>query len=151
MKTHSIHNLKIKQEIFFKIKKEIDISLKILSANKTTLFKFDNMYNNIDFSLILNRELIDNFLKQYLSNIDIQIEYSLKKLNLKMEDIDSIEILGGISRIPCIYNYLKKPIQIKSAKHWILEESISKGCTLYTCINNPNIKMKLYTLQKFNR
>ncbi len=52
--------------------------------------------NDVDVSSSLTREDLEEFVKPLLERVHIPIETALKDAGLSSDDIDSIEVVGGL-------------------------------------------------------
>ena len=144
-------DLQDKSKSSVKIYKEIDKILKNLSINKKTNFLIENILDDMDITFSITRELLDNYLDKELLSIQDRIKKLIKINSIKYENIHSIEILGGISRVYFINNWLKNTFSNKLSFTMDREESITKGCSLYSAILSPKVQMKkLEIMQNLN-
>lgn len=63
---------------------------------------------------------------------------------VKLEDLHSIERIGGGSRIPVIQEIVQKCVNKELSKTLDANESIAKGCTIMSAIISPR-----YSVQPF--
>ena len=131
-----------------KIYKELNKIIKDLSINKNSKFIVENINEDQDLIFNLSQTLIENYLENNITNLDKSIKTLLTTSNIKLKDIKSIEILGGISRIPFINTWLHKKFNIKIKHTMDAEDSIAKGCCLYSSIISPKIQMKKFSIFK---
>jgi heat shock 70kDa protein 4 len=139
-------NDRSKQSI--KIYRELDKTIKNLSINKSTKFIVENIIDGRDFIFDINNSIMEEYLKNNINCLDQSVKSILKKSSLKMNDIKSIEILGGISRVPYINNWLKSNFKTKLGHTMNAEESVAKGCTLYSSIVSPKVQMRKFSVLK---
>ena len=131
-----------------KIYKELNKIIKDLSINKNSKFIAENINEDQDLIFNISQTLIENYLEDNITNLDKSIKVLLKESNIKLKDIKSIEILGGISRVPFINTWLQKKFKTKIKHTMDAEDSISKGCCLYSSIISPKIQMKKFSIFK---
>ena len=130
-----------------KIKKEINKYLKLLSANKETIFRIESIYQEKDLIFTLERKIIDILLEKNINILDESITKLCSHIGLTTDNIHSIEIVGGISRIPFIHNHLDNKYT-NISRTLDVDDVISRGATLYSCIKSPLISMKEYKIEK---
>ena len=131
-----------------KIYKELDKIIKDLSINKNSKFIAENIYEDQDLIFNLSQTLVENYLEMNIINLDKSIKTLLTQNNIKLKDIKSVEILGGISRVPFINTWLQKKFKTKLKHTMDAEDSITKGCCLYSSIISPKIQMKKFSIFK---
>ena len=131
-----------------KIYKELNKIIKDLSINKNSKFIAENINEDQDLIFNLSQTLIENYLENNITNLDKSIKTLLTTANIKLKDIKSIEILGGISRVPFINTWLQEKFKTKIKHTMDAEDSIAKGCCLYSSIISPKIQMKKFSIFK---
>jgi len=80
----------------------------VLSANKEAFFYVESLLADIDFRVHVERSVFESKSLNLLERIVSPIEKVLKKAQKNVEDIDSIEMIGGGVRIPMVQNKLSE-------------------------------------------
>merc|ERR1711974_589239 len=65
---------------------------------------------------------------------------------LKLEDIYSVEIVGGSSRIPSIKALIEKVFQKAPSTTLNADEAVSRGCALMCAILSPTFKVREFSV-----
>jgi len=138
--------LNINDKDAYRCIKDIDKTLKILSANSQTELKVENIREGQDISLLIQRDTINEFILSYMDDIFTETNKLLDKNSIKIDDVDSIELLGGIARIPVISERMSKYYGNKVKTTMDLDDSISRGCALYSSIYSPKVVMKEFKI-----
>jgi len=110
---------------------------KVLSANAMAPINIESLMNDVDVRGSLKREEMEELLKPLLERSVIPLEQALSEAKLKVEDIDSIELVGGCTRVPAlkaaIQNFFGKPLSFTMNA----DEAIARGCAFSCAILSP--------------
>lgn len=75
------------------------------------------------------------------------IQFFLLK-ELKVEDIDNIEIVGGSTRIPMVKSIIKEVFKKDPSTTLNQDEACSRGCTIMCAILSPTFKVKEFKIEE---
>ena len=109
-----IFNEKNKKDLFknakatMKIYKEAERVKNILSANTDTMAQIENLMDDIDFKIKVTREEFENLCTDLFERIDKTINDAVKASELSHDEIESVILVGGSTRIPRVQTELKK-------------------------------------------
>lgn len=111
---------------------EVQKLKKMMSTNTTNLkLKIENFKNLETFESTIRREMMDNICEELLVKLSQTIKSCITVSQLKINDIFSVEITGGSSRIPAfkriVENIFKKPPSTTMNQ----DEAISKGGAIF--------------------
>lgn len=101
----------------------------MLSANKEVNIYIEGIIDGIDLNMVIKREVLEN--SAVFNVIKEKLQESLDKAGLKKEDVNSVEIIGGASRIPLVNKIVKDfyaPAEVGS--HINGDESMAFGSAL---------------------
>ena len=111
-----------------KVLKQANAVKTVLSANSEMPFKIESLYNDIDFSLHLNRADFQEKAAGLLSRVTKPITEALERANLSIKDIDSLVIVGGSVRVPAVQALLRDFLgQEKLAQNVNGDEAMAMG------------------------
>ena len=91
-----------------KIYKEAERVKNILSANTDTMAQIENLMDDIDFKIKVTREEFENLCTDLFERIDKTINDAVKASELSHDEIESVILVGGSTRIPRVQTELKK-------------------------------------------
>jgi molecular chaperone DnaK (HSP70) len=100
-----------------------------LSANKEASIFIEGFINGLDLSMNIKREVIER--SSLFSQITANLQLAVEKAGLTKKDIQSVEIIGGASRIPLVTKLVKDffdPVEVGS--HINGDESMAFGAAL---------------------
>ncbi|KAK9469761.1 heat shock protein 70 family, partial [Lipomyces arxii] len=124
---------------------------KILSANATAPFNIESVMNDVDVSSAMTRSELEDLVKPLLDKLVVPLETALKESKLPMDQIDSVELIGGSTRIPSIKetiaNYFGKPLSFTLNQ----DEAIARGCAFVCASHSPTIRVRPYKFEDVNQ
>ncbi|KAK7517992.1 putative heat shock protein Hsp88 [Phyllosticta citriasiana] len=119
---------------------------KVLSANASAPINVESIMNDIDVRGFLKREELEELVKPLLERATKPLEQALAEAKLKPEDIDSIELVGGCTRVPA----LKAAIQSFFGKQLSFtqnaDEAIARGCAFSCAILSPVFRVRDFSV-----
>ncbi|WAQ98137.1 HSP97-like protein [Mya arenaria] len=81
----------------------------------------------------------------------LRVEKVFKKIlevtKLSTDDIYSVEIVGGSSRVPCIKELVTKVFQKEPSTTLNADEAVAKGCALQCAILSPTFRVRDFAIQ----
>ncbi|CRG98419.1 heat shock protein 110, putative [Plasmodium relictum] len=118
---------------------------KVLSANNESSIHVECLYEDLDCQGSINRETFEQLCYNFfLSKLQTLLDKAIAISKVNIQDIQSIEILGGSTRIPFIQNYLQQYFHKPLSKTLIADESIARGCVLSAAMISKHYKVKEY-------
>ncbi|KAH8698391.1 Hsp70 chaperone Hsp88 [Talaromyces proteolyticus] len=119
---------------------------KVLSANAQAPLSIESLMDDIDVRAMVKREELQEMVKPLLERIPVPLEQALAEAKLKPEDIDSIEMVGGSTRVPIIKetvsNFFGKPLSFTLNQ----DEAIARGCTFSCAILSPVFRVRDFSV-----
>lgn len=119
---------------------------KILSANLQAPISIESLMNDIDVQGMMKRDELEELLQPLLNRATGPLEQALAEAKLKPEDIDSIEIVGGCTRVPSlkerISKYFGKPLSATLNQ----DEAVARGCAFSCAILSPVFRVRDFSV-----
>jgi len=130
--TKALNKLRLGVE---KIKKQ-------MSANSNRLpLQIDSLVEDIDVNLTIDRNVFETLIKDHLSEIEKTFMNLLSSTGIEKEQIHSVEIVGGSSRIPTVKDMIEKVFGMTPSASLNADEAIAKG----SCFHAASISDKFLT------
>lgn len=119
---------------------------KVLSANALAPLNVENLIEDIDASSQLKRDEFEQLIAPLLERVTVPLEAALAQSGLTKDQIHSIEMVGGSSRVPAlkerIAEFFGKPLSFTSNQ----DEAVARGCTLACAVLSPVFKVRDFTI-----
>ena len=124
---------------------------KVLSANTQAPFNIESLMNDVDVSSSLTRDELEQYVQPLLERVHVPIESALKDAGLSAEDIDSIEVIGGCTRVPSLK---AKLVDIFGGKQLSFtlnqDEAIARGNAFICATHSPTVRVRPFKFEDFN-
>ncbi|OMJ80224.1 hypothetical protein SteCoe_19592 [Stentor coeruleus] len=115
---------------------------KTLSANKSVFVIVNSLYKGIDFKYTLTREEFENLIRPYTDRLIKPVFDVLEKSAVEISQINTLEIIGGVSRIPKVQELLKDKTGMDTSTHLNGDESMAHGAAIYAANFSSVIQVK---------
>ncbi|KAG0279593.1 adenyl-nucleotide exchange factor sse1, partial [Linnemannia gamsii] len=113
---------------------------KILSANAQAPLNIESIMEDRDVASMMKRAEFEELAQDLISRVEAPLQKALDDAGLTVEEIDSVEIVGGSTRIPA----LKERIQAFFGKDLSAtlnqDEAIARGAALQCAMLSPTFK-----------
>ncbi|KAG0254523.1 hypothetical protein BG011_005685 [Mortierella polycephala] len=126
-----------------KLLKEANRVKQILSANTETMASVENLMNDIDYKVKVTRAELEELAKDLLDRVRGPIDAALSDANMKLEDIQSLVLVGGGVRVPSVQTNLAAVIgKDKIAKNVNGDEAAVMGAVFRAASLSRQFKVK---------
>ncbi|CAH0560766.1 unnamed protein product [Brassicogethes aeneus] len=132
---------------FLRLLAEVEKLKKQMSANSTTLpLNIECFMEDKD----VHGELKRSDMEQMAGGLLVRVEETLKKClensSLSLDDVHSVEIVGGSSRIPSIKQLIEKVFKKTPSTTLNQDEAVSRGCALQCAMLSPSIRVREFSV-----
>lgn len=122
---------------------EVEKLKKLMSINKTNLkLKIDNFMGREKVEAAICRDIMENICVKLFEKLHGTAEKCIAKSELKAEDIHSIEITGGSSRIPKFKQMVEEIFMKAPSTTLNQDEAVAKGGAIYCSMQSERVKMQ---------
>ncbi|KAF9187414.1 Hypoxia up-regulated protein 1 [Haplosporangium sp. Z 767] len=126
-----------------KLLKEANRVKQILSANTETMASVENLMDDIDYKVKVTRAELEELAKDLLSRVRGPIDAALSDANMKLEDVQSLVLVGGGVRVPSVQANLAAVIgKDKIAKNVNGDEAAVMGAVFRAASLSRQFKVK---------
>ena len=119
---------------------------KILSANAQAPISIESLMNDVDVSGMMKREDLEQLVQPLLDRATVPLEQALAEAKMKVEDIDSVEMVGGCTRVPSlkdrISKFFGKPLSFTLNQ----DEAVARGCAFSCAILSPVFRVRDFSV-----
>ncbi|EUC36508.1 hypothetical protein COCCADRAFT_88187 [Bipolaris zeicola 26-R-13] len=130
----------------FRLAAGVEKLKKVLSANNMAPINVESIMNDVDVRGMLKREELEELIKPLLERATAPIEQALTEAKLTVEDIDSIEMVGGCTRVPAlktkIQDFFGKPLSFTLNQ----DEAVARGCAFCCAILSPVFRVRDFSV-----
>jgi len=141
--------LKNNSKALNKLRIAVEKIKKQMSANSNKLpFQLDSLVDDIDVNLTIDRAAFEELIKSELSEIKKTFINLLNSTTVKKEQIHSVEIVGGSTRIPAVKQIIQEVFGISPSTSLNADEGVSKGCGLQAAAHSDKFLTKKFVIQE---
>ncbi|XP_054651956.1 heat shock 70 kDa protein 4L isoform X1 [Dunckerocampus dactyliophorus] len=120
---------------------------KLMSANSSDLpLNIECFMNDMDVTSRMNRGHFEEMCAQYLIRVEMPLKVALEHSKLSRDDIYSVEIVGGATRMPAIKERIAKFFGKDVSTTLNADEAVARGCALQCAILSPAFKVREFSI-----
>lgn len=120
---------------------------KILSANQEAAFVTECVDGENDISMMIERSTFEELCSNMSGFIPDMVNSAVKQAGINIEDVSSIEIIGGCSRIPWVQRAVGAAFNNKElCKTLNADETVARGCALQAAMLSPVIRVREFNM-----
>lgn len=126
---------------------EVEKLKKQMSANSTTLpLNIECFMNDKDVSGEMKRIDMESLASSLFDRVEACLKQCLVQSGLGLDDIHSVEIVGGSSRVPAIKQLIEKVFHQVPSTTLNQDEAVSRGCALQCAILSPAVRVRDFSV-----
>lgn len=118
---------------------------KVLSGISSTKVELET--ESRDFPLHMTRELFEQLITPLLGKVETCLAKALSAASLSVAEIDSVEIVGGSTRIPSIKQNITTFFGKETSTTLNQDEAIARGCAFQCAIESPSFKVREFGIK----
>jgi len=131
-----------------RVLKECEKLKKILSANNLVNVNIESITEDKDINTTIKREEFERWIGDLLERLSFDVHKFLSKL--KKDKYDSVELIGGSSRVPIIKNLISKKVGMETSTTLNQDEAISIGNAFLSTAFIKRLNDSYYQLKDLN-
>jgi heat shock 70kDa protein 4 len=119
---------------------------KVLSANAEANLSVESIMNDVDASSRMTRDKLEQLIAPLLSRVQAPIQQALADAELAPDSIDTIELIGGSSRVPAIKSQIQQIFGGRTLSTTLnQDEAVARGATFACAMLSPVFKVREFT------
>ncbi|KAG9491926.1 hypothetical protein GDO78_000431 [Eleutherodactylus coqui] len=127
-------DVKSKIRALLRLYQECEKLKKLMSSNSTDLpLNIECFMNDIDVS-------------GRMSRIDAPLRSLMEQIQLRVDDISAVEVIGGATRIPAVKERIAKFFGKDVSTTLNADEAVARGCALQCAILSPAFKVREFSV-----
>ncbi|KXN87253.1 hypothetical protein AN958_09044, partial [Leucoagaricus sp. SymC.cos] len=124
---------------------------KILSANTEAPLNVESLMNDIDASSKLTREQLESLIAPLLDAVEAPIQRAISESGLTLDQIDSVELVGGSTRVPALRNRIQQAFGGKALSFTLnQDEAVARGATFACAMLSPVFRVRDFAVHDIN-
>jgi len=131
----------------YRLEDAVSKTKKILSANYEAGISCESLMEDEDFSSNVTREVLEQMCEPAMERVRKVLEECKAACGLTTDQIDSVELVGGGSRVPWVKRLCQEAFDKEASTTTNQEESVSRGCALQAAILSPLYKVREFKVE----
>ncbi|XP_015116865.1 97 kDa heat shock protein isoform X2 [Diachasma alloeum] len=128
---------------YLRLLAEVEKIKKQMSANSTKLpLNIECFMEEKDVHGDMKREDMEGMCQHLFSRVEVTLKKCLRDSGLKLEEIHSVEIAGGSSRIPSIKRLVEEVFGKPASTTLNQDEAVARGCALQCAMLSPAVRVR---------
>ncbi|KAG0274454.1 adenyl-nucleotide exchange factor sse1 [Linnemannia exigua] len=120
---------------------------KILSANAQAPLNIESIMEDRDVASMMKRTEFEELAQELISRVEAPLQKVLEDSGLTIEDIDSVEMVGGSTRIPALKERIQAFFKKDLSSTLNQDEAIARGAALQCAMLSPTFKVREFSVQ----
>ncbi|XP_036892986.1 heat shock protein 105 kDa isoform X2 [Sturnira hondurensis] len=138
---------KSKIRALLRLYQECEKLKKLMSSNSTDLpLNIECFMNDQDVSGKMNRAQFEELCAELLQRIEFPLYSLMEQTQLKVEDVNAVEIVGGATRIPAVKEKIFRFFGKDVSTTLNADEAVARGCALQCAILSPAFKVREFSV-----
>ena len=118
---------------------------KLMSSNNTSIpINIECLLDDFDLMSRMDRTQFEDLCQDILTRVESVLTQAMTLSKLRPEELYSIELVGGSSRVPAVIKLIEKVFSKEVSKTLNFDESVSKGCTIQNALLSPSIRVRQF-------
>ncbi|XP_012261434.2 heat shock 70 kDa protein 4 isoform X2 [Athalia rosae] len=132
---------------YLRLLAEVEKLKKQMSANSTTLpLNIECFMEEKDVHGELKRADMESMCAHLFRRVETTLKQCFVDSKLKLEDIHSVEIAGGSSRVPAIKRLIEEVFGRGTSTTLNQDESVARGCALQCAMLSPAVRVREFSV-----
>lgn len=132
----------------FKLEDAVTKTKKILSANAEAGLNVECLMEDEDFSSNMTRADFEKMCEPMMARVQAVLDAAKAACGMEVKDIDSVEMIGGASRVPWVKRMCSEAFDGKELSTTMnADESVARGCALQAAILSPLYKVREFKVE----
>lgn len=123
---------------------------KVLSANTSAPISIESLMNDVDVSLSLTREELEELVAPLLARAAEPITKALAAAGIEASAVDSVEVIGGCSRVPALKTTIAETFGKPLSFTLNQDEAIARGAAFICAMHSPTLRVRPFKFEDYN-
>ncbi|EER08020.1 heat shock protein, putative, partial [Perkinsus marinus ATCC 50983] len=135
----------------FKLEEAVNKVKKILSANNEAVLGIECLLEDEDLNVVVTRDKLEELCAPMVDKMQSVMNKALKEANITIDDLHSVEIIGGVSRVPFIQRTIVDTLHKDLSRTLNADECVARGCALQAAMLSPLFKVRDFAVTDFTQ
>jgi heat shock protein 4 len=130
------------KKAWFRLMTAAEKTKKVLSSNPQAPIAIECFMDDIDVKGMMERDIFLDLCAPLMLKLQKVVEDAFAGCGITKDDIASVEIVGGSSRVPAVQKTVSEFFDRECSKTLNFDECIAKGCALQCAMLSPAFKVR---------
>ena len=135
------------KKAWFRLMVAAEKTKKVLSSNPQAPIAIECFMNDIDVKGMLERDEFLGMCAPLMAKLETVIRDAFAGCGISKEEIATVEIVGGSSRVPAVQKAISEFFGRECSKTLNFDECIAKGCALQAAMLSPAFKVREFEVK----
>lgn len=135
---------------FYRVLTAAEKIKKVLSANTQAPFNIESLMDDIDVSSLMTRDELEDYIQPLLDQVHVVVDMALNHAGVSKDQIDSIEVIGGCTRVPSIKEKLSEAFGKPLSFTLNQDEAIARGNAFICATHSPTVRVRPFKFEDAN-
>ncbi|KAM3586488.1 adenyl-nucleotide exchange factor sse1, variant 2 [Umbelopsis sp. WA50703] len=126
----------------FRLRTAAEKCKKVLSANPQAPVNIESIMDDKDVGTIVNRADFEEWATETLVRVEEPLKAALEAAGITVADVDSVEVVGGSTRVPAIKTAISKFFNKDVSTTLNQDEAVARGAALQCAMLSPVFKVR---------
>ncbi|XP_030634020.1 heat shock protein 105 kDa [Chanos chanos] len=139
--------VKSKTRALLRLQQECEKLKKLMSGNSTDIpFSIECFMDDKDVSGKINRTKFEELCADLIERVTVPLVAALEQAQVQLQDISTVEIVGGATRIPAVKAQISKFFKREISTTLNADEAVARGCALQCAMLSPAFKVRDFSI-----
>ncbi|XP_067306558.1 heat shock protein 105 kDa isoform X1 [Pseudorasbora parva] len=140
-------DVKSKDRALLRLTQECEKLKKLMSSNSTDIsLNIECFMDDKDVCGKMNRAKFEELCADLIERIVVPLMAALEQAQVRIQDISSVEIVGGATRIPAVKAQISKFFKRDASTTLNADEAVARGCALQCAMLSPAFKVREFSI-----
>jgi len=130
------------KKAWFRLMTAAEKTKKVLSSNPQAPISIECFMDDIDVKGMMERDIFLELCAPLMGKLQHIVEEAFAGCGVTKDDIETVEIVGGSSRVPAVQKTISEFFGKECSKTLNFDECIAKGCALQCAMLSPAFKVR---------
>ncbi|XP_051719032.1 heat shock protein 105 kDa isoform X2 [Ctenopharyngodon idella] len=140
-------DVKSKARALLRLTQECEKLKKLMSSNSTDIsLNIECFMDDKDVCGKMNRAKFEELCADMIERIVVPLMAAVEQAQVRLQDISSVEIVGGATRIPAVKAQISKFFKRDVSTTLNADEAVARGCALQCAILSPAFRVRDFSI-----
>lgn len=131
----------------YRLTRACEKTKKVMTTNPIATISVESLTPEVDANSKIDRDVFEEKCKPILDRLITPIASAVAAAGLTPEQISSVEIVGGASRMPCVQRLIQGFFGKEPSRTLNSKETVSRGCALQCAMLSPAFRVRDFQVQ----